>query len=207
MTASNKQHFKKSIYLWENWTEWINPEISTYKTTQIGFTRGNLPHKRSKKNCNQNSTGTVWSLKFCSMQQVSHSPRAHGPLNSRQCWARLVNAFAAPTVNKPLFRTTLEQTATFPMQYLNISKLSSLLYRVLDFITLAALKTLYYSFIHPHFLYGIISGGSVAKRDFESIFRMQKKTVRMLTRSPRYAHNDHIFANNDKLKLSNILKF
>ena len=58
------------------------------------------------------------------------------------------------------------------------------------------------------FLYGIIPWGNWTKRDFESIFSLQKKkTVRMLTRSPRYGHTDRIFVNNDVLKLSSIFKF
>ena len=56
------------------------------------------------------------------------------------------------------------------------SKIIGLLYRVPDFFTLPELKTLYYRVIHPHFLYGIIFWGSVAKRDYESIFRLQKKS-------------------------------
>ena len=55
------------------------------------------------------------------------------------------------------------------------SRLIGLLYRVSDCFTLAAVKTLYYSFLHPHFLHGIIFWDSVAKSDFESIFRLQKK--------------------------------
>ena len=87
-----------------------------------------------------------------------------------------------------------------------ISKLNGLLCRVSDCFTLAALKTLYYSFKHPHFLYGIIFWVSVAKHDFKSKFRLQRKTVRILTRSPRYAYEDPIFVNNDNLKLNSILK-
>ena len=86
-------------------------------------------------------------------------------------------------------------------------KLNDLLYRVSDCFTLVALKNLYYSFIHQHFLYDIIFWDSVAKCDFESIFRLQKKAMRMLTKSPRYAHTDPIFVNKDILKLSSILKF
>ena len=54
------------------------------------------------------------------------------------------------------------------------SKLIGLVYRVSDCFILVALKTLFYSFLH-HFLYGILFWGSVAKRDFKSIFRLQKK--------------------------------
>ena len=88
-----------------------------------------------------------------------------------------------------------------------ISKLIGLLFRVSDCFTLTALKTLYYSFIYPHFLYGIVFWGGVAKRNFENIFRLQKRAVRMLTRSPRYAHTDPIFKENEILKLNTILKF
>ena len=76
-----------------------------------------------------------------------------------------------------------------------ISKLIGLFYRVSDSFTLAALKSLYYNFIHTHFLFGIIFWGSMAKRDFESIFRLQKKIVRKPTKCPRYAYTDHIFVN------------
>ena len=45
------------------------------------------------------------------------------------------------------------------------------------------------------------------KGDFESTSRLQKKTVRMLTRSPGYAHTDPIYVSNNFLKLKSILKF
>ena len=67
---------------------------------------------------------------------------------------------------------------------------------------LAAPEYLFISFMHTHFMYGIIFWGAVAKLDFESFVILQKKkTVRMVTRSPRYAHADPIFANNGILKL------
>ena len=62
-----------------------------------------------------------------------------------------------------------------------ISKLIILLYRVSDCFILAALKTLYFNFIHTHFLFGIIFWGSAAKRDFESIYidctKSSEKTI------------------------------
>ena len=88
-----------------------------------------------------------------------------------------------------------------------ISKLIGLLYRASDHFTLTALKTLYYSFIYPHFIYGIVFWGSVAKREFNSLFILQKRAVRMLTRSQRYAHTDPLFIKNDFLKLNDILNF
>lgn len=87
-----------------------------------------------------------------------------------------------------------------------ISKVIGLLSRVLDCFTLSALATLYYSFIYPHLLYGIIFWGDVAKYDYESIFRLQKIAVRLLTKSPKYSHTDPIFERNYFLKLDSILK-
>ena len=88
-----------------------------------------------------------------------------------------------------------------------VSKLIGLLFRVSDCFTKTALKTLYYSFIYPHLLYGVIFWGSVAKRNFESIFRLQKRAVRILTKSQKYAHTDPLFEDKEILKLSTILRF
>jgi len=71
---------------------------------------------------------------------------------------------------------------------------------------LSALTTLYYSFIYPHLLYGIIFWGDVAKYDYESIFRLQKIAARLLTKSSTYSHTDPIFERNYFLKLDSTLK-
>jgi len=87
-----------------------------------------------------------------------------------------------------------------------VSKLIGLLFRVSDCFTKTALKTIYYSFIYPHLLYGVIFWGRVAKRNFESIYILQKTAVRILTKSQKYAHTDPLFKDNEILKLSIILR-
>ena len=64
----------------------------------------------------------------------------------------------------------------------------------------------YDSFIYPHLLHGNIFWGSVAKHDYESLFRFQKRTVRLLTKSSEYSHTDPTFEQSEFLKLDSIMK-
>ena len=51
------------------------------------------------------------------------------------------------------------------------------------FLNSTALKTLYYSFIYPYFDYCIEVWGSACKTRIDTLFRMQKKAIRIITMS------------------------
>ena len=63
------------------------------------------------------------------------------------------------------------------------SRMVGIIYRTRGFLTLEALKTIYYSLVYPHLLYGIIFWGSVNQNNFDKIFRVQKKIIRLITGS------------------------
>ena len=56
-----------------------------------------------------------------------------------------------------------------------------------------ALRTLYYSFIHPYFDYCLEVWGSANITLMNSLFRMQKKAIRSITMSNYRAHTETLF--------------
>ena len=81
-----------------------------------------------------------------------------------------------------------------------------IIYRTRDFLTLGALKTIYYSLVYPHLLYGIIFWSGASKFNFNKIFKVQKKIVRLITGSPFRAHTNPLFSRLAMLKLEDMKK-
>ena len=90
--------------------------------------------------------------------------------------------------------------------YGKISRMVGIIYRTRDFLTLGALKTIYYSLVYPHLLYGIIFWSGASKFNFNKIFKVQKKIVRLITGSPFRAHTNPLFSRLAMLKLEDIKK-
>lgn len=68
----------------------------------------------------------------------------------------------------------------------------------------STLKTLYYSMIYPHFTYCIEVWGNASSAYINSLFRLQKKTVRIIKSSAFRASTDPIFKELKLLKVSQI---
>ena len=68
------------------------------------------------------------------------------------------------------------------------------------------MKTIYNSLIYPHLQYGIIFWSGVCKSEYEKVFRLQKRAVRVISKSLKYAHTEPIFKNLKILKLEHITK-
>jgi hypothetical protein len=66
------------------------------------------------------------------------------------------------------------------------------------------LKTLYYSIIYPHLNYCVEVWGSTAKTYLNSLFKVQKKVVRVIKSAGYRAHTDPIFTELQFLKFSEI---
>ena len=62
--------------------------------------------------------------------------------------------------------------------------------------------TIYNALIKPHFMYCIIAWGNTYKTNLTRLHLMQKKIIRVLTRSEFYAHTEPLF---NKLHMMNIL--
>ena len=85
-----------------------------------------------------------------------------------------------------------------------ISRMMGILFKIKNILTSAALKTLYQSLIYPHLQYGIIFWGAVNKSNFEKIFRVQKKCVRLISHASRFSHTEPLFKLNKILRLEDV---
>jgi len=65
--------------------------------------------------------------------------------------------------------------------------------RVKNFLPIKSLTTLYYSMIHPHFLYCINLYGCTSNKNIDLLFKKQKQAVRCLTNSTFRQHTNPLF--------------
>ena len=66
-----------------------------------------------------------------------------------------------------------------------------------------SLVTIYNALIKPHFMYCITAWGNTYKTNLTRLHLMQKKIIRVLTRSELYAHTEPLF---NKLHMMNIFE-
>ena len=83
-----------------------------------------------------------------------------------------------------------------------INRNIGLINKMKHFLPTYALKILYDSLILPHFNYGILAWGTSTKQ----LFKLQKKAIRVITKSKYNAHSDPIFKSIQTLKLDDIYK-
>ena len=81
-----------------------------------------------------------------------------------------------------------------------ICKVIGILNRLKNFVPRSVLKTIYNSLIHSKLQYGILVWGHGS----DSIFKLQKKAVRVMTKSKFFAHTDPIFQTENILKFSDL---
>ena len=67
--------------------------------------------------------------------------------------------------------------------------------------TVPTLVTLYYSLIYPYLSYCVEVWGGASNKLISTLFKLQKKAVRIIVSAPYKAHTRPIF---DKLKILNI---
>ena len=77
--------------------------------------------------------------------------------------------------------------------------------RVKNLLPTATLKTLYYSLIHPHLLYGLPIYSCTTQKNLSKIFRMQKKAIRTITKSRYTAPTSQLFAQLKILPLEHLI--
>ena len=68
-----------------------------------------------------------------------------------------------------------------------ISKTTYMLTKIRHYIDLNSLKMLYYSLVHPHLIYCLTTWGGAPKTTLQPLINIQKKIVRIITKSP-YDH-------------------
>ena len=71
-------------------------------------------------------------------------------------------------------------------------------------LTPTALKTLYYSLIHPHLIYGITLWGNASKSTLKKTQTLQKRAIRYISHSHYNAHTEPLFKQLNILKISEI---
>lgn len=71
-------------------------------------------------------------------------------------------------------------------------------------LTPTALKTLYYSLIHPHLIYGITLWGNASKSTLRKTQTLQKRAIRYITQSNYNAHTEPLFKQLSILKIPEI---
>jgi hypothetical protein len=89
------------------------------------------------------------------------------------------------------------------IQYISnkISKGIGILLRARQSLYIESLLTLYNSLIKPYFTYCITSWGNTTKGNMNKLYILQKKILRILTKSEFYAHTEPLYK---KLKIMNI---
>ena len=88
-----------------------------------------------------------------------------------------------------------------------ISKGIGILYQARKIFSLKTLNTLYYSFIHPYFMYCIEVWGACSKNCMDSLYKLQKRAVRLIVSSKFLAHTEPIFKQLSILPLKKLHKY
>ena len=79
--------------------------------------------------------------------------------------------------------------------------------RVKNLLPQKALKTLYFSLIHPHLLYGLPIYSCTSQKNINKIFLMQKKSIRLITKSNFNSPSSPLFAKLKILPLEHLITF
>jgi hypothetical protein len=111
--------------------------------------------------------------------------------------------------NFKLLGVFFDEHLTFNKHLAHVSaKLSSTnfcLKRVSNFIPTKTLRTLYFSMFHPHLLYCSIITSCASQTALNKISILQKKAIRIITKSKASAHTAPLFYNNNILPYEKIL--
>ena len=85
-----------------------------------------------------------------------------------------------------------------------ISKSIGVINRARFFLPKPCLKTLYYCLVYPYLYYCIIVWGSTYKTNLRRLVSLQKRAIRIISKSTFDSHSDPIFKELELLKLSDI---
>ncbi len=89
---------------------------------------------------------------------------------------------------------------------LEVSRIVSLLYQVKDFVPHYVLTILYNAHVLPHLQYCIPIWYNTYPTHLLPLFRLQKKIIRIITKSDYFAHTQPLFKETNILKLFDINK-
>ena len=77
--------------------------------------------------------------------------------------------------------------------------------RVSNFVSTSTLKTLYYSMFHPHLLYCSTIISCASQTSLNRISTLQKKAIRIITKSRALSHTDPLFLDTHILPFDKLL--
>ena len=81
-----------------------------------------------------------------------------------------------------------------------------ILHRLKSYLPVSNLKTLYFAFVYPYFLYcNIIWGGTFASH-LDRLVKLQKRAIRNINKADFLSHTNSLFLSNNILKLTDIHK-
>ena len=89
-------------------------------------------------------------------------------------------------------------------------KISSALFmisQVKNIIPKKSLKTLYFSLIQSHMTYGLLVWGNASQSHISRIQTLQKRAIRIITKSKYNSHTDPLFSGQNILKFSDLYEY
>ena len=85
-----------------------------------------------------------------------------------------------------------------------ISKAIFAIKQMQDFLPKTALRTLYFSLIHPHLIYGIPCWGNTSASILKSTNNLTKRAIRLITKSKYNSHTEPLFKKTNILTLPHL---
>ncbi len=127
-----------------------------------------------------------------------------------------------PSLLSPLYKASMDETIKFLGvhidQNLNFKhhtskiarKISNALYfmrNVKNTLDSTALLSMYYSLVHSHLIYGILSWSSGPAYNINKLFKLQKKAIRIVHNAPYNAHTESLFKLSKVLPLPSLINY
>lgn len=88
-----------------------------------------------------------------------------------------------------------------------ISKSIGILKKIAKYVNNSTLRLLYFSFIHPYFNYCLLIWGNAAQVHMNRLFLLQKRAIRIISRSHFLAHTSVLFLSLNVLKIADLFYF
>ena len=88
-----------------------------------------------------------------------------------------------------------------------VSKSIGILYKLKEYMSDRMLMNLYYSMIYPYLIYGNLIWGGTYSTHLNPLLLLQKRAVRIISKSSYLSHTDPIFSKLEILKLCDVHKY
>ena len=87
-----------------------------------------------------------------------------------------------------------------------VSKSIGILYRLREYLPNFSLRSLYYSFVYPYFLYCNLAWGGTFDSHLDILVKLQKRAIRIISNESFDSHTNNLFISNKILKVQDIHK-